>query len=71
MLGLEPNKTLPGTLTHVAGTQTQPNAYLGLEPAWLGLKPSQKPQYLVVGPREDQVLDVSSQEEFSERQSDK
>ena len=34
---------------------------LGLEPPWLGLEPSQNPQYLVSGPNEAQVLDVSSQ----------
>ena len=38
---------------------------------WLGLKPSQNPQYLVSGPNETQLLDVSSQKEFSERQSDR
>ena len=42
---------------------------MGLEPTWLGLKPSQNPWYLVSGPNEAQVLDVSSQKEFSERQS--
>ena len=42
---------------------------LGLEPVWLGLKPSQIPQYLVSGSSEAQVLDVSWQKEFSERQS--
>ena len=41
---------------------------LGLEPTWLGLEPCQNPQYLVSGPSEVQVLDVSSQKEFSERQ---
>ena len=63
---------------------------LGLEPTWLGLKPSQNPAWdlnpcgcnlnsakthglpteitdLVSGPNEAQVLDVSSQKEFSER----
>ena len=44
---------------------------LGLEPTWLALKPRQNPQYLVSGPIEAQVLDVSSQKEFSERQSDR
>ena len=44
---------------------------LGLESPWLGLKPSQNPQYLVLGPGEAQVLDVSSQKEFSERQNDR
>ena len=38
---------------------------------WLGLKPSQNPQYLVSEPNEAQVLDVSSQKEFSERQRDR
>ena len=38
---------------------------------WLGLKPSQNPQYLVSGPNEAEVLDISSQKEFSERQSDR
>ena len=40
---------------------------LGLEPMWLGLKPSQNPQYLVSGPNKAQVLDVSLQKEFSEK----
>ena len=44
---------------------------LGIEPTWLGLKPSQNPWYLVSGPNEVQVLDVSSKKEFSERQSDR
>ena len=44
---------------------------LGLEPMWLGLKPSQKPQYLVSGPNEAHGLDISLQKEFSERQSDR
>ena len=34
---------------------------LGLGPTWLGLEPSQNPQYLVSGPNKAQVLDVSSQ----------
>ena len=33
---------------------------------WLELKPSQNPQYLVSGPNLAQVLDVSSQKEFSD-----
>ena len=37
----------------------------------LGLKHSHNPQFLVSGPNEAQVLDVSSQKEFSERQSDR
>ena len=37
----------------------------------LGLKPNQNPQYLVSGPNEAQVLDVSSQKEFSEKQNDR
>ena len=53
----------------MAGTQTQSKPCFGLEPTWLGLEPSQNPQYLVSGPNEAQVLDVSSQKEFSERQS--
>ena len=63
----------------MAGTRTRqnpvwdlsPKPCLGLEPTWLGLKPSQNPQYLVSGLNEAQVLDVSSQKEFSERQSDR
>ena len=55
-------------LNSCSGTQTQPKPSLGLEPTWLGLKPSQKPRYLVSGPKEVQILDVSSQKEFSERQ---
>ena len=43
----------------------------GLEPMWLGLESSQNPQYLVSGPNEAQVLDVSLQKEFSEGQSDR
>ena len=43
----------------------------GLELMWLVLKPSQNPQYLVSGLNEAQVLDVSWQKEFSERQSDR
>ena len=52
-------------------TRTQPKPCLGLEPMCLGWKPSQPTQYLVLGPNEAQVLDVSSQKEFSERQSDR
>ena len=33
---------------------------------WLELKPSQNPQYLVSGPNLAQVIDVSSQKEFSD-----
>ena len=57
-------------LNHVAGTQTQSKPCLGLKPTWRGLEPSQNPQYLVSGPNEAQVLDVSSQKEFSEMQCD-
>ena len=55
----------------MAGTQTQSKPCFGLETTWLGLEPSQNPQYLVSGPNEAQVLDVSLQTEFSERQSDR
>ena len=44
---------------------------LPTELTWLGLKPSQNPWYLVSGPNEAKVLDVSLQKEFSERQSDR
>ena len=44
---------------------------LPTELTWLGLKPSQNPWYLVSGPNEAQVLDVSSQKELSEGQSDR
>ena len=44
---------------------------LPTELTWLELKPSQNPWYLVSGPNEAQVLDVSSQKEFSGRQSDR
>ena len=54
-----------------AGTQTQPRPCLELEPTWLILKPSLNSQYLVSGPNEAQVLNVSSQKEFCERQSDR
>ena len=53
------------------GTWTQPKPSFGLEAMWVGLKSSQNPQYLVSGPSEAQVLDVLSQKEFSERQSDR
>ena len=43
---------------------------LGLEPMCMGLKPSQNPWYLV-SDNEAQILDVSWQKEFSERESDK
>ena len=43
---------------------------LGIEPTWQGLEPGQHPQNLLSGPSEAQVLGVSSQKEFSERQSD-
>ena len=55
----------------MAGTETESKPYLGLEPTWLGLKPSQNPQCLVSGPNETRVLDVSWQKELSERQSDR
>ena len=54
-----------------AGTRTQPKPCLALEPTWLGLKPSQNPQYLISGANETQVLNVSLQKELSERQSDR
>ena len=38
---------------------------------WLALEPSQNPWYLVSGPNEAQLLDVSYKKEFSERQSDR
>ena len=44
---------------------------LGFEPTQLALEPSQNPQDLVSGPNGAQVLDVSSQIEFNERQSDR
>ena len=58
---------------------------LSLEPTWPGLEPSQNPArdsakthglstevtHLVSGPNEAQVLDVSSQKEFTESQSDR
>ena len=53
------------------GTWSQPKPSLGYEPTWLELKSSQNPWYLFSGPNETQVLDVSSQKEFSERQSDR
>ena len=37
----------------------------------LELKPSQNPWFVVSGPNEAQVLDVSLQKEFSEGQSDR
>ena len=70
-LGLKPSQNPGWDLTQVAGIQTEPKPCLRLEPMWLGLKPSQNPRYLVSGPNETQVLDVSSQKKFSERQSDR
>ena len=61
---LEPKET-------IFGTQIQRKPCLELEPTWLGLKPSQNPWYLVSGPNEVRVLDVSSQKEFGERQNDR
>ena len=58
-------------LNPCAGNRTQQKPCLGLEPTWLGLKPSRNPQYLASGPNEAQVLNVSSQKEFSERPSDR
>ena len=54
-----------------AGTRSQPKSSLKLEPTWLGLKPSQNPGYLFSGPNKAQVLGVSLQKEFSEKQSDR
>ena len=42
-----------------------------LDPTVARLKLSQNPQYLVSGPNEAQVFDVSFQREFSERQNDR
>ena len=47
------------------------NPRAGTQTHVLGLKPSQNPWYLVSGPNEAQVLDVSLQKEVSERQSDR
>ena len=44
---------------------------LGLESMWLGLEPSLNPEGLVSRPNEAQVLGLSLQKEFSERQSDR
>ena len=60
-----------------ARTRTQPKLRLGLEPTRLGLEPAKthglptEITHLVSGLNEAQVLDVSSQKEFSERQSDR
>ena len=43
----------------------------GLELMWLGLESSQNPWYLVSELNKVQVLNISSQKEFSERQSDR
>ena len=40
-----PAETLPGTQTHMAGTQTQPKPCLGLEPTWLRLEPRGNPAW--------------------------
>ena len=55
----------------MTGTQTQPKPAWDLNARGWELKPSQNPLYLVSEPNEAQVLDVSSQKEFSERQSKK
>ena len=47
------------------------NPLAGTQAHVLGLKPSQNPWYLVSGPNEAQVLDVSLLKEFSDRQSDR
>ena len=44
---------------------------LVVEPNVAGTQTQPKPQYLVLGPNEAQVLDILSQKEFSERQSDR
>ena len=79
MLGLEPSqnsawdsnphgqdsslaKTLLGTWTHMTGTQSQPKPPKSLPTEITNL---------VSGPNEAQVLDVSSQKEFSERYSER
>ena len=56
-----------GTQTHITRTWTWLKSCLGLEPMWLELKPSQNPWYLVSGPNEAQIFDISSQKEFSEK----
>ena len=64
----------PGTWTHVFRTGSQPTPSLGLEPTWLGLEPHSLPTEiidLVSGPSEAQVLDVSLQKEFGERETGK
>ena len=67
-------------LTGIEGESETVYLRWGLELMWLVLKPSQNPQYLVSGLNEAQVLffffeaqvlDVSCQKEFSERQSDR
>ena len=63
--------TTDWVLNPCAGTQPQPKPCLELKPTWLRLKPSQNPWYLVSRPNEALVLDVSSQKEFSKRQSDR
>ena len=49
----------------------QPKPSFKLEPTCLELEPGQNPWYLISGPNKAQVLDVSLQKEFSERQSDR
>ena len=50
-------KTLFGTQTHVAGTQTRPKPCLGLKPTWLGLKPT----WLGLKPSQNPVCDLNPQ----------
>ena len=61
---LEPKET-------IFGTQIQPKPCLELKYTWLGLKPSQNPWYLVSGPNEARVIDVSSQKEFGKKKKKK
>ena len=79
-LGLEP--ICPGTWwTQPKSSLRLEPMWLALKPSqnpvwdlnqtWLWLKPNQNPWYLVLGHNKAQVLDVSSQKEFSERQSDR
>lgn len=53
-LGLEPMCWDSNPTKTLLGTRTPPKPHLGLEPTWLGLKPSKNPRYLVSGPNEAQ-----------------
>ena len=61
MVGLKPTQN-PVWDSNPPGWDSNQAKSLGIEPTWMGLKPSQNPHYLVSGANEAQVLDASSPE---------